>query len=286
MLGYVKVYKPELKIKDYELYRGIYCSLCKALGKQYGVLSRLMLSYDVTFVLVILFAAANVSPSFKPGRCPFNPSKKCNYCQNGSDFFSFAAAVTILLFYYKVRDDIADSPFFKKCLMYLVLPYAALKRKKALKAYSDLDKIISENMKVQSLTEKKGSSSIDEACHASADSLGKIFDYYSEKKTSLYNLGYFIGRYVYLIDAADDLEKDLKSGGYNVFVNKFSLKKGDAPSEEMKEEIRSVLNQTLACAAREYEKMEQNNLDPITENVIYDSMTMTINTVLKGKSAK
>lgn len=286
MLGYVKIYKPELKVKEYETYRGMYCSLCKTLGKEYGLMSRLILSYDVTFLLVIMFAANGISPSFKKGRCPFNLSKKCNYCQNGESYYSFAAAVTVLMFYYKVKDNIADSSFFKRLLMYIILPYAAVKRKKARKKYSALDDMIFSCMKRQAETEKKNTDSIDDACDASADALGKIFDYFKKEKSDLYSFGYFLGRYVYLIDAADDIEKDLKSGSYNVFVQKFSLNKGDSLTSQMVEEIRCVLNQSLACVAKPYERLSFEQLYPITENVIYDSMYATINTVLKGKTVK
>lgn len=286
MLGYVKIYKPELKVKEYETYRGMYCSLCKALGKEYGLFSRFILSYDVTFLLVVMFAANGISPSFKKGRCPFNLSKRCNYCLNGESYYSFASAVTILLFYYKVKDNIADSSFFKRILMYLILPYASIKRKKARKRFYELDDMISSCMKRQSETEKKNTDCIDEACDASADALGKIFDYFKKEKSDLYSFGYFIGRYVYLIDAADDIEKDLKSGSYNVFVRKFSLNKSDRLTEEMVQEMRYVLNQSLACAAKPYERLSFDELYPITENVIYDSMSATINTVLKGKTIK
>lgn len=286
MLGYVKIYKSELKVKEYETYRGMYCSLCKALGREYGLVSRLILSYDVTFLLVVMFASNGISPSFKKGRCPFNLSKKCSYCQNGENYYSFAAAVTMLLFYYKIKDNIADSSFFKKLLMYLILPYAAAKRKKARKKYSDLDDMISDCMKRQSDAEKRNTDSVDEACDASAEALGKIFDYFKKENADLYSFGYFIGRYVYLIDAADDIEKDLKSGSYNVFVRKFSLNKSDCLTSEMLDEIRSVLNQSLACAAKPYERLSFEQLYPITENVIYDSMYATINTVLKGKTIK
>ena len=52
MFGYVKTDKPEMKIKEYEAYRGLYCSLCKAMGKHFGVFSRLTLSYDITFLVL------------------------------------------------------------------------------------------------------------------------------------------------------------------------------------------------------------------------------------------
>ena len=205
MLGYVKTYKPELKIKDYEAYRGLYCSLCRTLGRQYGVMSRLLLSYDVTFLLVVMLSVKNALPTFKKGRCPFNLAKRCNYCVDCSSFLSFAAAVTVLMFYYKVKDNIADSGFFKRLLMRMILPYASHLRKKALKKYKRLDSIISGSMNRQGYTEANATDNTDRAAHESADTLGKIFCYDDADNIELYRFGYSVGRWVYLLDAADDI---------------------------------------------------------------------------------
>ena len=131
MLGYVRINKPELKVKEYELYKGLYCSLCKAMGKHFGLLSRLTLSYDITFLVLVRMSFLGTVPDFRTGRCPFNPAKKCNYCKNSEDQFRYAAAVSMMMFYYKIKDNICDGSFFKKLLMYLILPYAYLKNKKA-----------------------------------------------------------------------------------------------------------------------------------------------------------
>ena len=118
MFGYVRTDKGELKVKEYELYRGLYCSLCKALSKRYGVLSRFILSYDMTFLVLVRLCEKNISPTFKGGRCPFNPAKKCNYCTNAEEEYDFVCAAAILMFYYKVKDNIGDSRFFKKIFFF------------------------------------------------------------------------------------------------------------------------------------------------------------------------
>ena len=133
MFGYVKTNKPEMKIKEYEAYRGLYCSLCKAMGRHFGILARLTLSYDATFLLLARLSFSGTVPCFEGGRCHFNPTKKCNYCKNASEELRYAAAVSMMLFYFKVRDNISDSGFFKKILMYLILPWATMKYKKAKK---------------------------------------------------------------------------------------------------------------------------------------------------------
>ena len=285
MFGYVKINKPEMKVKEYEAYRGLYCSLCRSLGKNFGVLSRLTLSYDITFLLLVRLSLGLTVPEFRKGRCPFSPSKKCNYCINGEEELRFSAAVSMMLFYYKIKDNIADGSFFRKMLMYIILPYALLKYRKAEKMYPDVAKMIEEGMLRQSETEKTKTPLTDKAAHESADILGKIFAYgFSDEKAKAYRFGYGIGKFVYLADAADDIVKDIKNKSYNPFVEKYKLIK--EPDEEIKKEIEGTLNMSAAVAAEAFSEIEKKTLTPIVENVIYDGLENTMKTILKGKTEK
>lgn len=285
MFGYVKINKPEMKVKEYEAYRGLYCSLCRSLGKNFGVLSRLTLSYDITFLLLVRLSLGLTVPEFKKGRCPFSPSKKCNYCINGEEELRFSAAVSMMLFYYKIKDNIADGSFFRKMLMYIILPYALLKYRKAEKMYPDVAKMIEEGMLRQSETEKTKTPLTDKAAHESADILGKIFAYgFSDEKAKAYRFGYGIGKFVYLADAADDIVKDIKNKSYNPFVEKYKLIK--EPDEEIKKEIEGTLNMSAAVAAEAFSEIEKKTLTPIVENIIYDGLENTMKTILKGKTEK
>ncbi len=284
MFGYVKINKPELKVKEYEAYRGIYCSLCKALGKYFGQLARLTLSYDVTFLVLARLSLFADLPSFKGGRCPFNPAKSCNYCVGADEQFKYAASVSMMLFYHKVRDNISDSSFFKRLLMYLVLPYAFLKNKKAKKYYPEIEKKIAEAMEMQTLREKEGTSSADKAAHESAHALGLIIsEGTGEKKESAYRFGYGIGKWVYLCDAADDMLKDMKNKSYNPFLLKYNIKDEKDITEEVKEGIEGQLNMSCALACEAYEEIKDKTLSSIVENIIYEGTEKVMNNILKGK---
>lgn len=283
MFGYVRVNKPEMKVKEYEAYRGIYCSLCKSMRKGFGVLSSLTLSYDLTFFALARLSFGGKIPSFRSGRCPYNPSKKCNYCQNGEEELSYAAAVSMMMLYFKIRDNIADGSFFRKILMYLILPYALLKYRKAKRLYGEAALIIEKAMQEQSLTEKSGTDMPDRAAHSSADALGRLMDE-GFGDENIYRFGYAVGKFVYLCDALDDIEKDIKKKSFNVFVNKYKLT--DKPSEEIKEEIKMSLNMCLAMACEAYEGIENKSLSPLMENIIYEGTENTMNDILKGKVKK
>ena len=282
MFGYVRTDKGELRVREYELYKGLYCSLCRALGKRYGVFSRLILSYDITFLVLVKLCEKGEALSFKKGRCPFNPAKKCNYCQNGTEIFDFACAAAVLMFYYKVKDNIADSRFFKRFVFFLLLPIASLWRKKAVRLFPQLEEIIASSMKKQQETEKENTAVPDKAAHFSADALGLIFSYDSkENKSELYRFGYFVGRWVYLLDALDDIGSDLKTGSYNVFVNKYALSSKEI-SEDIIHEIESTLNSSSAEALLAFRNCKFKNSNEIIENILTGGMYRAAQNILKG----
>ncbi len=286
MFGYVKTNKPEMKIKEYEAYRGLYCSLCKAMGKHFGVLSRLTLSYDVTFLLLARLSFGGTVPCFEGGRCAFNPTKKCNYCKNTDDELRYAAAVSMMMFYFKVRDNISDGSFFKRLLMYLILPWATLKYKKAKSIYGEIAEIIAEEMSAQKLTEEKNTDSPDEAAHSSANALGRIMAYnINDPDGYIYRFGYGVGKWVYLSDALDDIEKDIKSGSYNVFVNKYDLRAGDSVSD-IKAAVTGTMNMCGGVFSEAYNKIENKSLTPLMENIIFDGMYITLDNILNKEKSK
>lgn len=286
MFGYIKTDKPEMKIKEYEAYRGLYCSLCKAMGKHFGLLSRLTLSYDITFLLLTRLSFTGTLPCFEGGRCPFNPTKKCNYCRNADEELRYASAVSVMMFYHKVRDNISDSSFFKRLAMYLILPWAKVKYNKAKKMYPKVAEMIEESMSRQADTEKKNTASTDEAAHASADALGRITAYNIEDaQGDIYRFGYGVGKWVYLTDAFDDIEKDISSGSYNVFVNKYKLTDSEL-TQEIKEDITGTVNMSGGIFISAYENITDKTLGPIMENIIYEGMHKSLDRILKGEKDK
>ena len=287
MFGYVRCDKPEMKVREYEAYKGLYCSLCKAMIKHFGVISSLTLNYDIAFLVLMRLSFTGIVPSFRQGRCPFNATKKCNFCNNSDEELKFAASVSMMMFYHKVRDNINDSSFFKRLLMYLILPYAFLKNRKAEKFYGEIGQIIRESMKNQSAAEKENTDSVDKAAHESADALGKILTYgIDDSEGNIYRFGYGVGKWVYLCDAADDLDDDLKKGSFNVFANLLNLKKGDDITENDLMIIERNLNLSCAFAAENFEKTTNKTLVPIARNIIYGGTEKTMNKILKGKNEK
>ena len=288
MFGYVKPDKPELKIKDYETYKAIYCSLRRTLGKEYGLLARFLLTYDAAFYALIKKSVLQAKPdcAYK-GVCRFNPLKKCNYIDTDS-YLKDAAALTVIMFYYKVLDNINDGKPLKRLASRLVYPYIKIKFNKAVKKYSKYNDIIKISTDEQARIENEKTDSIDIAAHPTAVSLQKIFSDGIKDETQkriVERIGYCLGRWVYLMDAFDDLENDIKAGAYNPFALKYKLDKsfltGDnkAIEDDIIKSIRLTANETGLAL----ELLDKNCYKPLIENIIFDGMEAELMKIIKKK---
>lgn len=267
MFGYVRIDKPELKVKEYEIYKSVYCSLCKTLGKSYGVFSRFTLSYDFTFLALLNMALRDGGVGFEKKSCPFNPLKKCNYCKE-TNLLELPAAAAMIMIYYKIRDNISDEKGFKKLGYVLMKPIFAPARKKAMKKYPEIEKIIADYIDKQTKLEKDCCSDMDTAANPTAEALSKIFMLCSEddiQKRVLDRLGYCIGRYIYLLDAVCDLKSDIENGSYNVLKDGLNGDIKEYITNRVEPQLYFCINE--ACKA--FELLEIKKFKTILGNVIY-----------------
>ena len=263
MFGYIKADKSELKMKEFEAYKAVYCTLCKKLGKSYGILSRFTLSYDFTFLAMLNMSLKDGCPTYERKICAFNPLKKCNYCKETEDFKMPCASAMILL-YYKIIDNISDEKGIKKLGYRFLKPIFSGAHKKAAKAYPQIEEWVKEYIEAQTCLEKANCGSLDEAADPSALMLSRLFTLCSDEqmpKRVLERLGYCIGRYIYILDAINDLSEDKKTGSYNVFKN---LDENDAP-----EKAKTQLYFCISEAAKAFELLEIKKYKNILGNIIY-----------------
>ena len=114
MFGYIKTCTPQLRLCEWEAYRGIYCGLCRTLGRRFGPLARLTLSYDFTFYATLEMALREEVPEFRRRSCGVNPLRRCRHCEE-NEALNRAADMAILSLWYKAADTIADGGFFGRC---------------------------------------------------------------------------------------------------------------------------------------------------------------------------
>lgn len=276
MFGYVKAYQPELKVRDYEQYKAVYCSLCKTLGREYGLFARMTLSYDFTFAALLRLSLAGECPGFHKSRCPFNPFAKCRACSGGGDAFSFTAGSAVIMTFYKLRDNLKDAGFWKRLAARLLYPFAAHAHNKAKKRFPQVEKVVARMIREQALLEEESCDQIDRAADPTAKALAALFSMNAateDTRRVLDRLGYCVGRWVYLIDAADDLEDDLSSGDYNPYGLAFHIAAGDADVlEAARQNARESLALTAAEALRAYDLLEVRRFDPILRNILTDGL--------------
>lgn len=258
MFGFVNVFKNELKIKDYNLFKAYYCGLCKALGKRYNQIVRLGLSYDLTFLAIISDALSEDEPVVKNEGCIKHLGSHM-ICMNNKAI-DYAADMSIVLSYYKLCDDIKDDNSLKAFVARI--PYIRA-FKKATKKYPDISKSIKDNLAYLSKLEKENCESIDMVADPFAKLTKSIFEGFSPL---LGSLGYNIGRFIYIADAYKDIEDDKKKKSYNPFLcyNSEYLQ-----SFEFKERAMGTFNMNLNAVASAYSELQVKKNKEILDNIIF-----------------
>lgn len=267
MFGYVRVYQPELKIKDMEQYRGVYCSLCRTLGKRYGLPARFLLNYDFTLLALFHMALSPECAGFSKGRCPFNPAKKCLRC-HADEPLQFAADAAVLLTYYKLRDNVEDSGFFRRLVMRPLLWAAAPMKRRAAKLRPELAAQMAAYYAAQQAVERDPSASLDAAAAPTATlmaALTRAGERDPEARAARERFGYCLGRWIYLIDAADDWEDDKRTGGFNPF-------RPDPDGEKPRHYMREALNACLSECLTSWHLLDRYQFDPILQNILQHGM--------------
>ena len=289
MVGYVRLFKPSITMGEYEQYKGIYCTLCKRLGKRYGVLSRFTLSYDMTFLALLQMALEEKDADFCPSRCSFNPTKRCLKAKNTAAI-DRAADIGTVLAYYKLKDTLADEGWGKKIGAWCALPFAKAAHKKAQKRVPAIDGAVAAMMAAQAEVERSKNASIDRAAEPFALLLQTLAADTAADDTQrrvLERFGYCLGRWVYLMDAVDDLAEDLTKGRYNPYIGARSLQQGDADGvKEARAYSLYTLNACLAECKAAYDLLEIRRFDGILRNILEQGMPHAQQRVIAGEEEK
>ena len=211
MFGYISINKAEMKFKDYDVYHSYYCGLCKVLKECYGRRGQVTLSFDMTFLVILLTGLYEPDTKTEMVRCIAHPMQK--HAAKTNEFTEYAAAINMLLSYYKCEDDWADE-HRKKAFVAAKLLHSKIK--KIEKLYPVKCKVISENLAQISKYEAENEQNLDLMSGLFGNIMAEIFAYrHDEWESSLRKIGFFLGKFIYLMDAYDDVEDDVKKGNYN-----------------------------------------------------------------------
>lgn len=275
MFGYITPLKSELKIREYEMFRAYYCGVCMHIKENFGNIPRLALNYDMAFLGLLLDALHDESSNIEFKKCMAHPLKNKPMIM-GNKALEYTAAMNVSLVYYKLIDDVNDDKSLKSKLESIALsPY----KRKFNRNVTNINDIIEENLNILSNLERdKNFSSIDEIAHPFSLIVAKILELYPENfegdnkelRYELYDLGYALGKWIYLIDALDDLKEDMEKNKFNP-IN-FLYNKENKNYEEFLNEIKTRIEFTIlncGCNCKEaLDKLPLKRNREILENII------------------
>ncbi len=281
MFGYIRPLKDELKVREFNEFKACYCALCHTLKKQYGRSSRYILNYDFTFLAMLLWDE-DQAPDYKCARCIASPFVKKTYCVP-SRTLQICAGYSIILAWWKLRDSVADESFIKSLRDRFLAGVLKRAYKKAAKAYPVFEKTVRSSLDELRKLELAGSDSLD-AC---ADKFAMITSALAtqadgdEKHRPLEQLLYHTGRFIYIIDACDDLEADIKTGSFNPVAKRFGINTGGLSVAD-KEALRTTMAHSCNLIGAAYELLPQNAWSSIIRNILYLGMPDACTRVLNG----
>ena len=271
MFGYVRINKMDLTFREFDYYKGYYCGLCKYLKENHGEVSRLSLNYDITFLIVILTALYKLDSDITYERCIANPLKKKMRIVN--EITEYAASMNILLSYYKLEDNLYDDNGIKDKLAYEL--YKG-KLKKAYEKYPQKAEYIKQQLGNLRELEKQESKSIDKVSNTFGNLMGEIFVYKKDEyEQNLRNIGFNLGKYIYILDAYEDLEEDNKKGRYNPFIDYIDKK------EELKNKVDRLISMSLGMATKNIEQLNLEFNKSIIDNIIYSGVYLRYKSILE-----
>ncbi len=278
MFGYVQINQPELKMKDYDLYRSYYCGLCHTLKNRYGRDGQLLLNYDMTFLAMVLDGLYEFETEKARHRCithPFAP-----HGETVSEASEYAADMTVLLAYQKAVDDWKDDKSQVRRLQALLL---RLDYKRLRARYARQAKTLERCVKELSEAEKRGETDIDYVSGLTGQFLAEMFACRDDIwQADLRELGFYLGKFIYIMDAYDDLEKDIKSGSYNLLKPLSEA----SPDEHFDDAVQVLLEDMMAKSAAAFERLPILRNADIDRNILYSGVWVKCAAVKQKRQLK
>ena len=261
MFGYVIVNRQELKFREFDLYQSYYCGLCRKLKDKFGVRGQLTLTYDMTFLILLLTGLYEETDEVSSCKCIAHPFE--SHTTRINRFTDYAADMNVLLSYYQCMDDWNDE---KKVLK---RGYAGLLKKacEAVEArYPKKAEVIRAELSGLHEYEKANAEDLDTAAGCFGNIMAEIFACRQDEwEENLRIMGFFLGKFIYLLDAYEDVEKDEKNGCYNPF----SSRKGE---EGFDDEVLQILRMMMAECSRAFEKLPILENTDILRNILYSGV--------------
>jgi len=282
MFGYVRTDTPYLYIKDETLYKAMYCGVCKGIGEVCGHRARMGLSYDVAFLSVILHNIAGQDVTIEKAHCLTHLIRRKKMAKVDEMTRQLGAFNTELT-YFKFIDDVQDGDKGKGKRLWFQKGH-----KRVLKKYPKIAQIVRENMSEHDRFEKSGVDSIDRAADATANMLAEFSDYVlGEKRTNCtHGLFYALGKWIYLIDALDDYDKDVKKGAYNPFKIAFGAGCKGELMERNGEDVRFIFQSVFSSIGENLNGISFRFNRDLSDNILLRGLPKTTKEIMNPNACK
>lgn len=261
MFGYIIINKGDMKFKEFDVYHSYYCGLCQALKEKYGKAGQISLTYDMTFLVMLLSSLYEPETEMKEVKCIAHPFEK--HLVRMTPFSAYGADMNVLFTYYKCLDDWEDEKKLTRLAYGKVLEkaYRSIRSRYAEKV-NKIDKL----MRELSDGEKKQNQDIDYMAGLFGSIMGEILAVREDEwQDELRAMGNNLGKFIYLLDAYEDIEEDLKEGRYNPLQKRFQ-------NPDFEEEIKTILTMIMAACCKEFEKLPIIDNAEILRNILYSGI--------------
>ncbi len=292
MYGYVRPERGELRVREYEQFRGVYCGLCHTLAARYGPALRFAVNYDFTFLAMLLAGPDEPEPCAR--RCPYRPTRK-TVCPGPSPAMDAAADYTVVLAYWKLRDGAADGRFFPALGSRLLAAAIGPAYRKAASRRPAFARETEQSLAALAALESGKCASLDAAADTFARILAAAAESAGDKPRpeagdsagdpprvrAVRELLYHLGRVVYVLDAADDLADDAAADAYNPLRYRFDTKDGRLSPED-EAGLRVTLSHSHNSIISAFQLLDGTPYTAILENIIYLGLPAAAQAVFSG----
>lgn len=284
MFGYVRPAARRLNETETTRFRAAYCGLCHTLGREYGFAARFLLNYDFTFLAILLSRGG--APACERRRCPAHPCRGCGTME-ASPSLDAAAAYSVVLVWWQLQDHIADHGFWGGLAYRIAALCVKRAYRKARERVPEFDARTRRHLLTLRERERACCASLDAAAEPFAALLAEIAAAEPDgaRRRILRQLLYHLGRWIYLVDAADDFRRDAKSGNYNPLRYRY-----DARGDELPENAKRALGETLDASVRQmalaYVLLDAGVWTAVLDSIFYESFYAIGGAVLSGAYRK
>ena len=264
MFGYINVNREKLSPADRSMYQSYYCGLCRVLKERFGRKGQILLNYDMAFLIVLLTGLYELEDTRQEFICALHPSKKQTARTNAAT--DYAAAMNILLSARNFEDDWNDNRSYTKKAL------AQLLRKdyeRVRELYPRQEMAITKYLRRLERAEKCREQNVDAVAGLTGEMLGEIFAWKEDDiwVDELRCLGFYMGKFIYLMDAYADIDKDTKNHCYNVL----SLMQ-QKTEQDFETFSRLMLTSMMAECAKSFERLPILLHAEICRNILYSGV--------------